>query len=142
MYNSSTPGRARDLNSRSDGKPNATISEKSRTRSGVNTKIEVQISSVPVGPSQPVLGTERVPLSRAEIGDLHDNTVTSIRQRVATAVGLRCQLPAGTTGWAGACTWADSKFVLRDCCTVAGLFGQSDMRKKISRYVHAELTYV
>jgi len=57
--------------------------------------------AVLVGATKTVLSAQRVARRRAQVGDLHDDAVAGVGERLARAVGLDRESPARAACWAG-----------------------------------------
>ena len=142
MNDSTTPRRARDLDSRANSKPNPTASKQSPAGTRVDAEIKVEVGTVLVSAREAALRAKRVARSRAEVGDLHDDGIAGVGKLVAAAVGLRSELPASAAGGTGACAWADAEFVLGDGCAVAGLRGaeKGSVRSAVDMACHGHVS--
>lgn len=114
VHNSTRPLRARNLLRSPQRQPNTAASKQRSAGPRVDASVKVEVRSVLVRARKPVLCAQRVALSRAEVGDLDDYAVASVRQLVAGRVGVGSQFPAGAAGGARALAGADAKFVLGD----------------------------
>lgn len=112
MNNRATPLTTTDLLSATHRQPNPTTSEQRSTSPAINTKIKVQVGTVLVSATEPVLSTQRVALRRAQVCDLYYDGPTK-GLFVARGVGAGGQFPAGSAGGASACAGADAELVLR-----------------------------
>jgi len=112
VHDSTTPLAARNLHSSTHSQSNARVTEQRSVGARVQTQVKVEVGAVLVGSLQAILRAQRVARSRAQVGDLDDDTVACVGQFVAGAVGLSGQLPAGAAAGAGACSGADTEGVL------------------------------
>jgi hypothetical protein len=114
VNDTTTPLPTTNLLSTSHRQTHTTASKQRSTSPRINTQIKVQVGTILVCASQSILSTQRVALCRTEIGDLdYDRSAEGFG--VARGVGGCGEFPAGSAGWAGACTCAYAEFVLGYC---------------------------
>ena len=114
MNNLTTPLTTANLLSTTHRQSHTTAAKQRSTSPRINAQIKVEVSTVLIGATETVLGTQRVALRRAQVGHLDDNGVAK-GLLVARGVSAGSQFPAGSTGGAGACAGADTEFVLGYC---------------------------
>ena len=101
MDDGAAPLAAADLLGGTDTETDTVAAEEGVAGTAVDAQIEVQVGAVLVGGREGRLGAQRVAVRRAQVGDLDDDAVAGVGDRLAAAVLLDGQSPAGSTGWTG-----------------------------------------